>query len=168
MKNLSAWNFAWRHSIRMHFLTDRERIQLKTQHKKERDKRICDRIKAIILSDEGWTPQQIAKFLLISDQAVREHVHEYKASQKLKPESGGSEEKWSEEQSIHKWFQKLGIWPGVCSKFSNGARDHCREARLERDRIFWRKDDAVKNQLLNSFVYIFQFPAPEVYQYSNG
>jgi transposase len=83
----------------MLFLTDQERTQLKVQHKRERDKRICDRIKAVLLSDEGWTPQQIAKVLLISDQAVREHVQEYRESNKLKPESGGSEEKLSEEQS---------------------------------------------------------------------
>lgn len=83
----------------MHFLTDQERTQLKVQHKQERDKRVCDRIKAIILSDEGWTPQQIAKVLLISDQAVREHVYEYKESCKLRPENGGSEGKLSKEQS---------------------------------------------------------------------
>ena len=65
----------------------------------EGHKRVCDRIKAILLYDEGWTPQQIAKVLLISDQAVREHVHEYQASKKLHPESGGSEEKLSKEQS---------------------------------------------------------------------
>jgi transposase len=83
----------------MLFLNDHERTQLKVQHKHERDGRIRDRIKAVLLTDEGWTPQQIAKVLLISDQAVREHVYEYKASKKLKPESGGSEEKLSEEQS---------------------------------------------------------------------
>lgn len=83
----------------MLFLTEQKREQLKVQHKLERDKRICDRIKAVLLSDEGWTPQQIAKVLLLSDQAIREHVQEYKTSEKLKPESGGSEEKLSEEQS---------------------------------------------------------------------
>jgi predicted transposase YdaD len=54
----------------MHFLTDQEKTQLKVQHKQERDKRICDRIKAILLYDEGWSSQQIAKVLLITDQAV--------------------------------------------------------------------------------------------------
>ncbi len=83
----------------MHFLTDQERNQLKTQHKRERDKLVCDRIKAILLYDEGWSPQQIAKVLLISDQAVRNHVDDYKTSTKLKPASGGSEEKLSKEQS---------------------------------------------------------------------
>ena len=83
----------------MNFLTDQERAQLKSHHKQERDGRVRDRIKAILLYDEGWTPQQIAKVLLISDQAVRNHVEDYKASSKLKPESGGSEEKLSKGQS---------------------------------------------------------------------
>ena len=83
----------------MNFLTEQERQQLKFQHKRERDKRICDRIKAILLYDEGWTPQQIAKVLLITDQAVRNHIDDYQTSSKLKPESGGSEEKLSKQQS---------------------------------------------------------------------
>lgn len=83
----------------MNFLTESEKKHLKTQHKHERDKRICDRIKAILLFDEGWTPQQIAKVLLITDQAVRNHIDDYQTSEKLKPESGGSEEKLSKQQS---------------------------------------------------------------------
>jgi len=55
--------------------------------------------KAILLYDEGWSPQQIAKALLISDQAVRNHVEDYKVSHKLKPENGGSDEMLSEKQS---------------------------------------------------------------------
>ena len=83
----------------MRFLKDQERAQLRAQHKKERDGRIRDRIKAILLYDSGWTPQEIAEALLISDQAIREHVREYQESHKLTPMSGGSEEKLSEEQS---------------------------------------------------------------------
>lgn len=83
----------------MNFLTEQDRAQLKAEHKSERDKRICDRIKAVLLADEGWTSQQIAKVLLISDQAVRDHIREYHALRKLKPASGGSEEKLTEEQS---------------------------------------------------------------------
>lgn len=52
----------------MNFLSDAQRKQLKTQHKKERDGRDC--IKAVLLHDEGWPLKQIAKVLLISDQAV--------------------------------------------------------------------------------------------------
>ena len=83
----------------MNFLDDKERVKLKIQHKQERDKRICDRIKAILLADKGWTPQQITEALLISDQAVRNHIEEYKTSSKLRPENGGSEERISKEQT---------------------------------------------------------------------
>jgi transposase len=81
------------------FLTDLERDQLKSQHKKERDKKVCDRIKAVLLYDKGWTLMQIAEALLLSDDAIRQHISEYKASRKLKPESGGSIEKLSIKQS---------------------------------------------------------------------
>ncbi|MBP9842323.1 MAG: IS630 family transposase [Simkaniaceae bacterium] len=83
----------------MNFLSDQERDTLRAQHKQERDKRIADRIKAVLLYDRGWSPQQIAVALFISDQAVRDHIEDYKASKKLAPESGGSKEKLSKEQS---------------------------------------------------------------------
>lgn len=48
-------------------------------------RRIRDRIKAVLLYDKGWTSQQIAEALLISDQTVRIHIEEYVASSKLRP-----------------------------------------------------------------------------------
>jgi len=83
----------------MIFLSHDERAQLRAQHKRERDKRVCDRIKAVLLYDKGWPVDAIAEALLISDDAVREHIAEYKESRKLKPENGGSTEKLSVEQS---------------------------------------------------------------------
>ena len=83
----------------MVFLSDEERSQLRTQHKKERDKRICDRIKAILLYDKGWNIVQISEALLLSDDAIRRHIQEYKLVKKLKPENGGSEEKLSFKQT---------------------------------------------------------------------
>jgi transposase len=83
----------------MHFLNDQERTQLKIQHKQERDGRVRDRIKAVLLYDKGWSSQQIAEALFISDQAVRNHIDDYKISSKLNPESGGSNEKLSQKQS---------------------------------------------------------------------
>jgi transposase len=81
------------------FLSPEERNKLKLQHKQERDKRICDRIKAVLLADEGWTFQQIAKVLLLSDEAISQQVQDYLASQKLKPENGGSASKLNAEQT---------------------------------------------------------------------
>ncbi len=63
-------------------LSDHERDQLKAQHK--RDGRVRDRIKAVLLHDKGWSPQQIAEALFISSQAVRNHLDEYDASRKMK------------------------------------------------------------------------------------
>ena len=83
----------------MIFLSDVERTQLKAQHKRERDGRIRDRIKAVLLCDKGWTVAAIAEALLFSEDAIREHIAEYKEFKKLKPESGGSVEKLSVEQS---------------------------------------------------------------------
>jgi hypothetical protein len=71
----------------MIFLSDNERAQLKAQHKRERDKRICDRIKAVLLCDKGWSVPAIAEALLLSEDAIREHIIEYRDSKKLKPES---------------------------------------------------------------------------------
>ena len=83
----------------MNFLSDQEKSELRTQHKQERDKRICDRIKAVLLYDKGWSIAAIAKALLLSEDAIRDHISEYKESKKLKPENGGSVEKLSIEQS---------------------------------------------------------------------
>lgn len=52
-------------------LTKEERLKLTLQHKKERDKRVCDRIKAVLLYDEGWTHEKIAYVLLLTDEAVK-------------------------------------------------------------------------------------------------
>ena len=81
------------------FLTETEKEQLKAQHKKERDKRVCDRIKAVLLYDKGWSYQQIAEALLLSDEAIRLHINDYQLSSKLKPENGGSSEKLDRQQA---------------------------------------------------------------------
>lgn len=89
--------------LSMIFLSDAERVQLRAQHKRERDKRICDRIKAVLLYDKGWSIAVIAETLLLSQDAIQEQITEYKESKKLKPENGGSTEKLSIERS-----EKLG------------------------------------------------------------
>ena len=83
----------------MNLLSEEERSQLRAQHKKERDGRIRDRIKAVLLYDKGWTVEEIAEALLLSEDAIRDHIDDYKSSKKLKPENGGSVEKLSAQQS---------------------------------------------------------------------
>jgi len=42
-------------------LTIIEKEELELQHRKERDRRVADRIKAVLLNAEGWTQKQIAQ-----------------------------------------------------------------------------------------------------------
>lgn len=77
----------------MKFLSDNEEIILRAQHRLERDRRVADRIKAILLYNEGWTPPKIAKVLMIDEGTVRRHIEEYEETHKLKPENGGSQSK---------------------------------------------------------------------------
>jgi transposase len=76
-------------------LNDTERVSLRTQHKQERDVRVCDRIKAVLLYDQDWSYAQIATALLISDDSVRRHIEDFQLSRKLKPHNGGSVAKLS-------------------------------------------------------------------------
>ena len=80
------------------FLTSRERKHLIAEHKRERDKRVCDRIKAVLLRDKGYSYQQIAAILLLDDATIRRHVKDYE-KKKLKPENGGSNSQLSESES---------------------------------------------------------------------
>ena len=45
------------------FLSQQERNELKARHRLERDGRVRDRIKAVLLYDKGWTLMQIAEAL---------------------------------------------------------------------------------------------------------
>ncbi len=85
--------------LSMIFLSDDELAQLRAQHKRERDKRICDRIKAVLLCDKDWSIAAIVEALLLSEAAIHAHIIEYRESKKLKPENGGSVEKLSPLQS---------------------------------------------------------------------
>ncbi len=83
----------------MIFLEQAEKQALEIQHKRERDSRICDRIKAVLLSSEGWTQIQISQALRICPETVHDHLEDYKHSLKLKPLNGGSKSSLSKEQS---------------------------------------------------------------------
>ncbi len=58
----------------MNFLTELERDQLKFQQRRERDRRVYNRTKAALLHDKGWSPKEIVRVLLISNEAVRNHI----------------------------------------------------------------------------------------------
>jgi transposase len=80
-------------------LTQEQKKELESQHRKERDSKVCDRIKAVLLSSEGWTQSQIAQALRIHETTVAMHIQEYLDKNKLKNESGGSSSKLTVEQT---------------------------------------------------------------------
>ena len=83
----------------MILLSTEEKQSLEIQHKRQRDSRICDRIKAVLLSSEGWTQRQISQALRISPDTIHDHLEAYTHSQKLRPLNGGSKSNLSEEQA---------------------------------------------------------------------
>jgi transposase len=71
-------------------LTKEEKQELETLHKRERDRRVADRIKAVLLFSEGWTQLQISQALRLRPETIHDHLEDYRRSRKLKPENGGS------------------------------------------------------------------------------
>jgi transposase len=69
------------------------------RHRGERDGRVKDRIKAVLLRDKGYSYEEIADALLISDEGARKHVDDYLREEKLSPANGGSEPKLTREQA---------------------------------------------------------------------
>ena len=80
-------------------LTEEKRIKLEAQHKMERDGRIRDRIKAVLLANEGWAYKQIAQALRTHYTTVFGHLCDYLQEEKLKPNNGGSISKLNDQQT---------------------------------------------------------------------
>ena len=81
-------------------LTEIEKQALEKQHKTERDRRVADRIKAVLLHVEGWSQVDIAQALRIRPETVHDHLNDYKNTQKIKPKNGGSVGQLNERQSL--------------------------------------------------------------------
>ncbi len=79
-------------------LTTKEREKLITRHRKERDKRICDRIKAVLLFDDDYSYAEIARILLLDDETIRRHVDDYQRKKKLSTANGGSDSKLTDNE----------------------------------------------------------------------
>lgn len=80
-------------------LTQKERDKLTHQHRKERDKRICDRIKAVLAYDDGYNYTEIARILLLDDETIRRHIDDYHRENKLIGTSGGSDSRLNDKES---------------------------------------------------------------------
>ena len=82
-------------------LTHNQRKKLRRRHRKEHDRRLADRIKAILLLDEGWTYENVAKALLLDDQTIRNYEKTFSQggiSELLKTSYKGGESKLNTDQ----------------------------------------------------------------------
>lgn len=95
-----------------------ERSVLIKRHRTERDGRVRDRIKAVLLTDDGWTAKRIAEALFIDEQTVRQHLLDYQESQKLKPQNGGSSPKLN-------WEQAAALTQHLDKKVYSKIKDIC-------------------------------------------
>lgn len=80
-------------------LSEKKKQELELLHRYEGDRRVCDRIKAVLLKSEGWTNKTIAQALRIHEETVRQHLTDWITDEKLKPENGGSSSKLTDIQS---------------------------------------------------------------------
>ncbi len=76
-------------------LSATERGDLMLSHRRERDGRIRDRIKAVLAYDDGYNYTEIAKILLLDDESIRRHIDDYEKHSKLSTDNGGSQGKFS-------------------------------------------------------------------------
>jgi transposase len=82
-----------------HQLSKTQKDALEAQHRLERDGRVRDRIKAVLLKSEGWTNKAIGQALRIHPETVADHLQDWAREEKLKPENGGSEGKLDRQQT---------------------------------------------------------------------
>ena len=80
-------------------LTAEQKARLELQHSNARDSRESDRIKAILLREEGWSLSRIAQALRIHKSTISRHINDYIQNEKLLPENGGSESLLDKEQT---------------------------------------------------------------------
>jgi hypothetical protein len=67
-------------------LTPQERENLILRHRKERDKRICGRIKAVLAYDDGYSYSEIGRILLFDDETIRRHIDDYQREKNFQPQ----------------------------------------------------------------------------------
>ena len=80
-------------------LPQKEKEKLEIRHKKSRDKRECDRIKAVLLCHEGWSSIMIAQALRKHESSIVHHLNDFIQGGKLSSESGGSDGYLNEAQT---------------------------------------------------------------------
>ena len=80
-------------------LSESSKKLLEKRHKKEKDKKVADRMKVVLLRSENWSQKSISQALRITEETVHQHIIEYQKNNNFKPKNGGSTEQLSKYQS---------------------------------------------------------------------
>jgi transposase len=88
---------------------------LRERHRKERDRGVADRIKAVLLRDKGYSYEEIAEVLFLSDEGVRKQIADFLREEKLAPENGGSEAELNAEDTA-KLLHRPAVVPAKADK----------------------------------------------------
>jgi len=110
------------------FLSKKERKEFRRQHRRERARRYADRLKALLLWDEGWTFEAIGHALLLDESTIRRYRRWYEEDgldRLLNDEWKGSERRLSEGEEealkahlmLHVYTSSAAIVSYVESKF---------------------------------------------------
>lgn len=91
------------------FLTPEELLDLRLRHRKEKDGRTRDRIKAVLLLHKGWSYKQISEALFLDEETISNHVSEYREERKLRIVTGGitHSNRGSEASSFKSYVRKI-------------------------------------------------------------
>ena len=79
-------------------LSDCAKFELQDIHNKTHNARTRDRLKAILLYDEGWSFEDIAEVVYKNKRTVRRHIEDYHQNKKITSNNGGSKSRLDEKK----------------------------------------------------------------------
>ena len=68
-------------AMKFRYIDDKRKDELEQRHRGERDGRVRDRIKAVLLKSEGWKDRAIAQALRIHEETVRQHLADWESEE---------------------------------------------------------------------------------------
>lgn len=138
--------------MRFHPLSAEQKEYLELRHRYEGDKRVADRIKAVLLKNEGWKNKAIAQALRIHDETVRYYITDWTSDEKLKPENGGSYSKLDSTQSCqlerHLEETTVAFFDQLKAAYPAAPNIHIILDQSGYHRSLWVRDEALKRNIV--------------------
>lgn len=93
------------------FLTEVQVLELRRRHREQREKRLADRIKAVLMLNTGFTPTQVQDALLIDETTISRHRKNYQEKGidgllEMRYAGGSSRLTSNQEMSLKRYFKQ--------------------------------------------------------------